>query len=147
MESLSKDYNSKKKGYLKSYMKQIEMFDISLSNKIQYAIQKYESIIFPFINEIYALNSEPLAKDYKRVSGDRLQKHRNAFAHGNIEQEIDSNIILDLNIVQWVVHCIVLEAIGFEEKEMKKIIHYFNRGNIHNSTLIDQKYDEEEEEI
>lgn len=146
LDSLSASYSSKKKKYLKSFAKQIELYDISLSNKIVFALEKYEDIVLPFIQVIYGLNSEPLKKDYKEKIGERVQYHRNAFAHGNIEMKIDSNILLDLNVLQWLILCIVLDTIGFEKNGIKKIIHYFRDGNIHLAQSICDHYDGNEEQ-
>lgn len=141
LQALSTGYNSKKKRYLKSFVKQIELYDISLSNKIQFALNKYEDILLPFIKFIYALNKEPLTTDYKKIIGDRIQAHRNAFAHGNIQKEIDFNIILDLHVLQWLVYCIILEAMGFADVEIKKVVHYFRDGNVHAADSISERYD------
>ena len=141
LESLSNSYNSKKKGYLKSFIKQIELYDISLSGKIKFALHKYENILFPSINYIYGINKEPLKSDYKKKIAERVQSHRNAFAHGDIQIEIDSNIILDLYVLQWTIYCIILEEIGFSNLEIKKAVHYFRNGNVHIVQSISEHYD------
>lgn len=141
LQSLSEGYSSKQKSYLKSFIRQIELYDVSLSDKIQYTLNRYEDILLPFIAFIYALNEEPLNDDYKKTIGNRVQDHRNAFAHGDIQKEIDPNIILDLHVLQWSIYCIILEAIGFTTLEMKKVVHYFRDGTIHTVDSICNHYD------
>lgn len=131
MKSLSTSYNSKQRSYLNSYIKQIEMYDISLSNKIDKVIRKYENILLPFVKMIYKYNNELVTGDYINKISKRIEEHRNAFAHGNIKMEIDNNIILDLHILQWAIYCIILDEMGFQEDEIKSFIKYTCSGNVY----------------
>lgn len=70
------------------------------------------------------------------------QSHRNAFAHGDITKEIDSDIVLDYMVLQWVIYCIVLEQVGYSKIEITRIIHYIRVGNIHIADSIFNHYKE-----
>ena len=75
----------------------------------------------PFISQLYALNRlNADAPKYEQI-GDRVQKQRNAFAHGQIDRELDEMMILDIIVLEWLVYCMVLGEIGFTDIEIFNI--------------------------
>lgn len=121
-----KGYNSKKKSELKLYQKIIQNVDCSLSESINYAFKDCDGILKPFIDSVYKINE--LATDtYSNIS-QRLQTQRNNYAHGNIDKEMDDNIILDTIFIEWLNYCMVFKALGYSNAQTFNIInHIFNR--------------------
>ena len=52
----------------------------------------------------------------------RIQNQRNNFAHGNIDKDINSDVILDIIILEWVNYAMVLKKIGYSDEEIIKLI-------------------------
>ena len=65
---------------------------------------------------------------YAKIA-ERLQSQRNDFAHGNIDKEMNDNMVSDTIILEWLNYCMVFKSIGYSEDETFNIINQiFNRG-------------------
>lgn len=116
----------KLKKNIKLYKRIIENIDMSLSEKIQRVLNDNSNILDCFIRNIYLMNGISEVK-YSDIAG-RIQTQRNNYAHGNIDKEIDSLVILDLLILEWAIYCMVLTEVGVSEDRIKKCINkLFNR--------------------
>ena len=116
----------KLKKNIKLYKRIIENIDMSLSEKIQRVLNDNSNILDCFIRNIYLMNCISEVK-YSDIAG-RIQTQRNNYAHGNIDKEIDSLVILDLLILEWAIYCMVLTEVGVSEDRIKKCINkLFNR--------------------
>lgn len=121
-----KNYNSRLRSKLDFYIKMVNNTDVNLSGKISYALDDLSPILERFINHIFKLNDQETDK-YAYI-GDRIQSHRNNFAHGNIDKDLDEDVILDINILEWVNYAIVFKKVGYSNEEIKKLINViFNR--------------------
>ena len=124
-----KSYDSKQKGKLKFFRKRIDEIDTSLSEKIKFSLEKYNDALLLFIQNLYGLNRLDTDEiNYAKIS-ERLQNQRNAFAHGQIDRELDEMMILDIIVLEWLVYCIVLGKIGFTDVEIFNIINAVFRRN------------------
>ena len=54
--------------------------------------------------------------------GDRLQKQRNNYAHGNIDKELNTDVILDILVLEWVNYSMVFKMIGYTDMQIAKLI-------------------------
>jgi len=116
-------YNRKKRENLDFIVSTIKDMQISLSVKVKYALEKYKIVIYPFAEALYTLNNHAFDFDVvKKDMSSRIEYHRNAFAHGNIEKEVYSEIILDLLILQWLTYCVVLDQCGYNQKDIITIV-------------------------
>jgi hypothetical protein len=52
----------------------------------------------------------------------RITEHRNAFAHGNIDKEIDYNISLDSLVLEWLYYTMYFKKMDISSVNIKKII-------------------------
>lgn len=129
-----KNYNAQYKKKLKFYYGLIDNVDVSLSEKIVSALEKFEEIINPFIIKLYQINELPV--DTFKKMGDRLQSQRNAYAHGNISKEFDDMVILDVIILEWVNYCIVLDFVGYTCDEIFNIINSVFSRNFKNREIV-----------
>lgn len=130
--SETKKYNKNLRKNFKFVLELIESSKLSLSNKIQYSLEEYKNVLTPFINQVYSLND--LDTDFEKlkdVMSSRVERHRNMFAHGNIEKEIYPEIVIDLIVLQWLVYCIFLSEIGYSKREIFVIINSIFNRNIH----------------
>lgn len=114
------NYNSKKKSELKKYKKIISGIDSSLAEKIQYALNDCDSILSAFINNIYNLNK--MEKETYSKIAERMQSQRNNFAHGNIDKEMNDNMVSDTIILEWLNYCMVFKSLDYSEDEIFNII-------------------------
>ncbi|MCK6256814.1 hypothetical protein LCY76_09425 [Fictibacillus sp. KIGAM418] len=116
----------KKKKYFKSTKSLVLRSDSTLSDKIQKALDEFDDVLEIFIKDLYLLNN---IEEYKYLEiADRIQLHRNNIAHGNIDQEMDSLVILDLFILEWLYYAMVLNSIGMSRKNiMLSLNKLFNR--------------------
>lgn len=127
----SKNYNSKKKGELKLYTKIVTNIDRNLSEKILYALKDFNDVLLVFIKNLYRMNNMKFDKNsYKQIADD-LQYQRNAYAHGDIDKKLATNIISDTIILEWINYCLVLKSVGYNNNEMFNIINaIFDRNYI-----------------
>ena len=69
---------------------------MTLSDKINWALIEFSDVLDVFIKSLYKFNNVKEVK-YNEIS-ERIQTQRNNIAHGNIDQEFNSLIILDFLI-------------------------------------------------
>ena len=111
---------------IKFISKLINQIDDNLEKKIIFALNEFDSILKQFIDDIFKLNDEPV--DTYETIANRISEHRNAFAHGQMDKELDDMIVLDINILEWVNYCIVLKYLGYDDESIFLIIKsIFNR--------------------
>ena len=121
-----KSYSNKYRKKFDFFYKLISQIDTNLASKIQYALEDLHPILDPFIQQLYRWNHQKL-DSYSQISN-RLQSQRNNIAHGNLDKDLDANIVLDTIILEWVNYTMVFKNIGYSEKEIQKIINkIFNR--------------------
>lgn len=116
----SNSYNRKKKDKLKFYTKLINGIETNLENKIVTVLKELNDILKPFIDHLYSLN-DITDISYSKI-GNRLQKHRNNYAHGNIDREVELEIILDTIVLEWVTYSMVLKELGYTNNQIQRII-------------------------
>lgn len=127
----SKSYNSKKKGELKLYSKIITNVDRNLSEKILYALKDFDDVLSVFIKNLYRMNDMEFDKNSYQKIADDLQYQRNAYAHGDIDKKLATNIVSDTIILEWIDYCLVLKSVGYSNNEMFNIINaIFDRNYI-----------------
>lgn len=118
--SSDKQYNRRKRDSLGHFLDIIGNIDNNLSKKIAYVLNDLDSILNPFIVNLYKMNGKEV-DPYTRMA-DRIQKQRNNYAHGNIDKEMDSDVVLDIIILEWVNHAMVFKKMGYTEHEIAKLI-------------------------
>ncbi|MFS0883326.1 hypothetical protein [Metabacillus niabensis] len=120
-------YTGKKKKYFKDIKKLIQRSNMTLLDKISWALNKFDDVLKDFINSIYSLNDIQENK-YKDIS-ERIQTQRNNIAHGNIDKEFNPIVILDLSVLEWLYYAMVLNDIGVPREDIKRSINrLFKRG-------------------
>ena len=119
VEELINKNTGKLKKRAKTFKRLIENTRSSLSDKIEYALNDHIKEIKVFIDQIYSLNHKVASFD---EIAERIQTHRNNFAHGNIDQLIDPDVILDHSILEYLVYALILRKIGMNENDIKKSI-------------------------
>ncbi len=123
------DYNHNLRKQLEFYKKIIENIDSNLSKKISYALKDLSVILEKFIKNIYKINGRENFK-YSEIA-ERIQNQRNNYAHGNIDKDINTNVILDIIILEWVNYAMILKKLGYKDEEIIEIIKViFNRNVI-----------------
>lgn len=121
-----KSYNRKLRDKLDFYIKIINNIDVNLGGKILYALNDLSPILEIFIKNIFAINKKNV-DTYSNISN-RIQSQRNNYAHGNIDKEMNSDVILDIIILEWVNYAIVFKQVGYTDEEITKLINIiFNR--------------------
>lgn len=122
-----KEYNSKEKGEVKHYKQTIERMDRNLSEKIQIVLTDCKAVLEPFISRLCAINNME-EESFSQIAND-LQYQRNAYAHGAIDRELKENIVLDVLILEWLVYCMVLKQLQYDEIDIFNAINQiFERG-------------------
>lgn len=112
----------KEKKYFKGVKKDFERNNSSLSEKILWALNQFNNILDIFISHIYQLNDiENYHAEYRAIS-ERIQEQRNRIAHGNIEEDLNEFIVLDMLVLEWLYYAMVLDEIGVKETEIQHII-------------------------
>lgn len=123
LEEKINNNSGKKKKYFKKIKGLISRSDMTLSDKIAWALQKYHSVLDIFIKQLYK-NEDG---NYTNIS-ERIQTERNNIAHGNIDQDFHELIIFDFTVLEWLYYAMVLSDIGMSEQNIKKSINkLFNR--------------------
>lgn len=123
-------FENAKKNYLEN--------QTQLANKIGQALKDSEEVLKGFIESYYTLNDiEVNDKDFEdnfktKICPDianRIQKQRNAIAHGNLTVEFDNSFTTDLAIMEWLFYAMILDDIGMSKENTRKSINnLFNLG-------------------
>lgn len=122
-------YNRKKRDSFDFFIDLISSIDNNLSKKITYALNDLDSILKPFITNLYKLNGKEV-DPYTKMA-DRIQLQRNNYAHGNIDKEMDPDVILDIIVLEWVNHAMVFKKMGYTNHEITKLINSIFDRNFH----------------
>lgn len=124
--SKDKEYNRDLRDKLDFYIKIVNNTDVNLSRKISHALNDLSSIIEIFIKNLFYINNKEI--DSYNIIGDRIQNQRNNYAHGNIDKEMNMDVILDIIILEWVNYAMILKKVGYSDDNIKKLINViFNR--------------------
>lgn len=116
----------KKKKFFKSYKKFVLNSDMTLEEKINWAFNKFDNVLELFIKDLYSINN--LEKPTYGDMAERIAKQRNNYAHGNIDKELNSLVILDLLALEWLNYTMVLNDLGIPGDNIKHVINdLFNR--------------------
>lgn len=127
--AVEKGYTGKLKRKYNFFKKLLENVDVNLAGKISYVLDDLHSILFPFIESLYALNSkEP---DAYETMGDRLQTQRNNYAHGNLDKTFNTDVILDIVTLEWANYAMVFKKLGYEDIEIRDLINCIFDRNMH----------------
>lgn len=143
------------KSYNKKFMKKFQFYehlisgvDINLSGKIVYALKDLDPILKPFIDNLYKLNGKE-TDPYTKM-GDRLQAQRNNYAHGNIDKELNPDVILDIIVLEWVNYSMVFKTIGYTNNQISRLINgifHLNFDIPDEENLCNKKEGENDKEI
>lgn len=126
LEEKIKQNSGKKKKVFKDFKNLLLRSNMTLSNKINWALNEFSDVLDLFIKSLYKINNVEEIK-YNEIS-ERIQTQRNNVAHGNIDQEFDSLIILDFFVLEWLYYAMVLSDIGMSRENIKLSINkLFNR--------------------
>lgn len=121
--------SGKIKKHLKSYRKIINNIDMNMGEKLRYIFSCYESKNFlePLVHELYS----PLYEEYSKKEDIalRLQKQRNDFAHGNLDQDIQPVTIMDINLVRKMLYIMQLDKCKIEYCNIEKCYETVFRSN------------------
>ena len=119
-------YTGKKKKYFKSYKSLLVKTNMTLADKIKWALTEFNEELDLFIKPLYNWNG---ISDYKHSEiAERIQTQRNNIAHGNIDQDFNPIVILDLFVMEWLYYAMVLNDVGVERSNIKLAINkLFNR--------------------
>ncbi|MCG4775106.1 hypothetical protein L0O83_18640, partial [Lawsonibacter sp. DFI.5.51] len=85
-----------------------------------HALNDLSSIIEIFIKNLFYINNKEI--DSYNIIGDRIQNQRNNYAHGNIDKEMNMDVILDIIILEWVNYAMILKKVGYSDDNIKKLI-------------------------
>lgn len=129
LESNISKETGKRKKYLKSLKKEISRKDSSLSDKLEWTFDKYDTILRPFVERIFQLNGiDSTEYNYESIAF-RIQTQRNNTAHGSIDKKPSSYLVLDLIALEWLYYTMVLDDAGMSTKDIKKSLNnLFNLG-------------------
>lgn len=115
-----KSYNRKLQGKYDFFVQLISNMDTNLAGKIAYVLNDLNPILEIFIKDLYHLNNQE--PDLYTKMGERLQKQRNNYAHGNIDKELDIDVILDIIVLEWVNYAMVFKKFNYTEKQIIRLI-------------------------
>ncbi|MCM2675488.1 HEPN domain-containing protein [Alkalicoccobacillus plakortidis] len=126
LEEEIKSHTGKNKKYFKGLKKLVQQRDNSLGSRIEKVLIDYDSILKPFITNLYAISD---SGDYSSdVTAERLNEQRNDFAHGNLDKGYNKKVTVDFVILEWVYYILVLKHIGIDDLSIQKTINkLFNR--------------------
>lgn len=126
LEEKIKQNTGKKKKYFKSYRNLLLRSDMTLADKINWALTEFSNELNLFITPLYNWNGVTEVK-YSDIS-ERIQTQRNNIAHGNLDKEFNSYVILDLLVLEWLYYAMVLSDIGVSREKIRLAINkLFNR--------------------
>ncbi|MFD2130398.1 HEPN domain-containing protein [Pseudogracilibacillus auburnensis] len=126
LEEKIEENTGKKKKYFKSYRNLLLRSNMTLSDKINWALNEFSNELNLFIRQLYNLNGVTEVK-YSDISA-RIQTQRNNIAHGNIDEEFDSYVIMDLIVLEWLYYAMVLSDVGISRANVRSAINkLFNR--------------------
>lgn len=120
LKKMKEESTGKLKKRAKGFYKYIEASGFNLADKIKFALDDHFEEISIFIDHIYKINKIETPTTLKIA--ERIEKQRNNYAHGNISNEIDPNVMLDLFIMECLIYTMTLRKIGMNENEIKKSI-------------------------
>lgn len=122
LDEKAKDSTGKRKTYFNNTKRLFEKYEAQLATKIKWALDESEEVLKDFIESRYRLNGVEIT-DYKHNAiAMRIQKQRNAIAHGNLSVEFSKLIDIDLSVLEWLFYAMVLDDIGVSEENAKKCI-------------------------
>ena len=124
IDEIKCEYNSKKKSEANLYYKIVKNTERSLSERVLYALRDFDDVLSEFIQILYKYNNLKYDKKSYNKIADELQNYRNAFAHGDIDNEMNGEFILDTIVLEWLDYCIVLKTVGYDNDEIFNIINY-----------------------
>lgn len=120
IDSLIEKNSGKIKKHLKSYRKLINNIDMNMAEKLSYIFSHYEKKNFlePLAHELYFQSYEEYSR--KEDIALRLQKQRNDFAHGNLDQDIQPVTISDITLVRKILYIMQLDKCKVESCNIEK---------------------------
>lgn len=102
----------KEKRYIKDFKERIEYDKTSLGDKIKYVLKENRNDLQFFLKRFYDMSNEDDV--YKEISK-RMNKLRNAIAHGDLGVEIQPIHVNDIIILEVLLYIMVLRGIGIEK--------------------------------
>ena len=94
----------------------------TLATKIIWAFKESDEVLKDFIDSVYSANDiETTDYAYNKIA-ERIQKERNAIAHGNLTVESNKFLAVDFLVLEWLYYAMVLDDIGISKENAKKCI-------------------------
>lgn len=125
---INKGKDKEYRKYMKDYKSLIDRHDMRLSGKIERCLKDNYNILDIFIKNLYGIN-EIQDIEYSQIAN-RLQTQRNNYAHGNIDKDIDTLVILDLIVLEWCIYALILKECRVEEKDIQRCINQLFKRNM-----------------
>ena len=98
------------KKHLKTILKFVKSEKLDLNTKLLSTFKEYHKFYLPLSDRAYELYED----DVKKGISSRLQKQRNDFAHGNIDEAIQPMAAIDIIFLRKFIFCFQLDQCGFE---------------------------------
>lgn len=111
-DKLESQFPRKEQKYIKDFKKRIEYDKTSLGDKIKHVLKENRNDMQLFLKNFYDMGNED--DIYKKISK-RMNKLRNAIAHGDLGVEIEPIHVNDIIILEVLLYVMVLREIGIEE--------------------------------
>lgn len=129
LEGKSEETTGKERKFFNNSKRFFEKNQSQLAANIIWALKESDEVIKDFIKSMYTANDIEAEFFKPNAIAERIQKYRNAFAHGNLNLEFNRLIIFDLPVLEWLYYAMVLEDIGVSNENAKKCINdLFQRG-------------------
>lgn len=109
--------SSKSKKHFKFYQSVIDKLDMNLSNKIEAVLKRYEEYFSVISQQIYEINK--IDVNLKEIAL-RLQKQRNNFAHGNLDEPIEPLAALDIKPLRELLYVMQLDKCGVNKENIER---------------------------
>ncbi|QAT51913.1 hypothetical protein [Bacillus licheniformis] len=118
LEEKIETYTGRKKKYFRGIKSLVERRKNTLSDKIEWALEKYIDVLDVFIRHIYNISKEE-AIPFEKIA-DRIARRRNLFAHGVMTSDKDELLNnLDLRVMEWLFYVLVLESVGVSKENIR----------------------------
>lgn len=109
--------NKKQKGILKHLLRLVRTDN--LSSRINQIGNEYDDLVGAFGQYLYRINGAELKCS---EMGKRLEKQRNNFAHGNLDQKFDGDTLNDIIYLEYLIYAMQLKRVGLSDDSIRKAI-------------------------
>ncbi len=91
----------------------------NLSSRINQIGNEYDDLVGAFGQYLYSINGAELKCS---EMGKRLEKQRNNFAHGNLDQKFDGDTLNDIIYLEYLIYAMQLKRVGLSDDSIRKAI-------------------------